>query len=111
MPRGRDALRIPISKIVDAVSRSDLARGTVSLLWSTIVGKPTTLAGYGITDGVSTSRTISTTAPLTGGGDLSVDRTLAVSTMSGDFGLGGTKGVVPAPGAGDAPKFLRGDAT
>ena len=35
-----------------------------------------TLAGLG---GVSTSRTISTTAPLTGGGDLSADRTLSIT--------------------------------
>lgn len=32
--------------------------------------------------GVPTTRTIATTAPLTGGGDLSADRTLAVSTAS-----------------------------
>src|SRR5205823_5984502 len=32
--------------------------------------------------GVPTSRTISTTAPLTGGGDLSANRTLAVSAAS-----------------------------
>lgn len=31
--------------------------------------------------------------------------------MVGDSGAGGTKGLVPAPGAGDAGKYLRGDAT
>lgn len=31
--------------------------------------------------------------------------------MVGDSGAGGTKGLVPAPAAGDATKFLRGDAT
>jgi hypothetical protein len=39
-----------------------------------------TLAGLG---GVPTTRTISTTAPLTGGGDLSANRTLAISAASG----------------------------
>lgn len=39
-----------------------------------------TLAGLG---GVPTTRTISTTAPLTGGGDLSANRTLAISPASG----------------------------
>lgn len=31
--------------------------------------------------------------------------------MVGDSGAGGTKGLVPAPGVGDASKYLRGDAT
>lgn len=39
---------------------------------------PTTLGGYGITDAVPSSRLISTTAPLTGGGDLSANRTIAI---------------------------------
>jgi hypothetical protein len=39
---------------------------------------PTTLAGYGITDAVPSSRQIITTAPLTGGGDLSANRTIAM---------------------------------
>ena len=51
---------------------------------------------------VPTSRTLSTTAPLTGGGDLSANRTLAISAFTGDSGAGGAKGAVPAPAAGDA---------
>lgn len=44
-----------------------------------IGSKPTTLAGYGITDSVVlTTRSISTTAPLTGGGDLSANRTISM---------------------------------
>ena len=63
--------------------------------------------------GVTSARTISTTAPLTGGGDLSADRTLAISNMVGDSGSGGTKGAVPAPAAGDAAasRFLKADGT
>ena len=34
-----------------------------------------------------------------------------LGVMTGDAGAGGTKGAVPAPGVGDATKFLRGDAT
>jgi hypothetical protein len=58
---------------------------------------------------VPTSRTISTTAPLTGGGDLSANRTLDISNFTGDSGSGGAKGAVPAPAAGDAAagKFLK----
>jgi hypothetical protein len=62
---------------------------------------------------VATSRMISTTAPLTGGGDLSADRTLAISNFTGDSGSGGAKGAVPAPASGDssAGKFLKADGT
>jgi hypothetical protein len=62
---------------------------------------------------VSTSRTINTTAPITGGGDLSVDRTIAIDNFTGDSGSGGAKGAVPAPAAGDAAagKFLKADGT
>jgi hypothetical protein len=58
-------------------------------------------------------RQIHTTAPLTGGGDLTADRTLAISTLAGDAGSGGAVGAAPAPGAGDAAagKFLKADAT
>jgi hypothetical protein len=51
---------------------------------------------------VPATRTISTTLPLTGGGDLSVNRTFAINNFGGDAGAGGTKGTVPAPAAGDA---------
>ena len=51
------------------------------------------------------SRTISTTAPLSGGGDLSANRTLAVSTFTA-----AAPGVVPLSGGGTA-NFLRADGT
>jgi hypothetical protein len=50
-------------------------------------------------------RTISTTAPLTGGGDLSANRTLAVNAYTG----GVNTGVVPT--GGSATTYLRGDGT
>ncbi len=62
---------------------------------------------------VPATRTISTTAPLTGGGDLTTDRTLAISNFTGDSGSGGAAGAVPAPAAGDsaAGKYLSAGGT
>jgi hypothetical protein len=122
--------------------------GTVTNVGGGVVSVTNSASGY-----VPTSRTISTTAPLTGGGDLSADRTFALTTspagqtpvgvtrsisttlplridagasadlsanrtltindFTGDSGLGGLKGTVPAPAAGDAAanKFLKADAT
>ena len=37
--------------------------------------------------------------------------TAMLNSLVGDSGSGGTKGLVPAPAAGDASKFLKGDAT
>lgn len=54
---------------------------------------------------VSSTRAINTTAPLTGGGDLSADRTLAITSYSGS-----TPGAVPAA-TGDGTNFLREDGT
>jgi hypothetical protein len=50
-----------------------------------------------------TARTISTTAPLTGGGDLSINRTFAISSFAGS-----AAGAVPAS-AGGTSNFLRAD--
>lgn len=55
--------------------------------------------------GVPSTRTISTTAPLTGGGDLSANRTLAISNFTS-----GVAGAVPASGGGTT-NFLRADGT
>jgi hypothetical protein len=53
-----------------------------SISWSKITTTPITLAGYGITDGVSTSRTINTTGPLAGGGALSSNLTLSITAAT-----------------------------
>lgn len=45
------------------------------------------------------------------GGYTASQLTSVVNVMVGDSGSGGTKGLVPAPVAGDAAKFLRGDGT
>jgi len=39
------------------------------------------------------------------------EATAALNAFTGDAGSGGTKGLVPAPVAGDASKFLRGDGS
>jgi hypothetical protein len=54
---------------------------------------------------VPTARTISTTPPLTGGGDLTTNRILAVDPFSSS-----TPGVAPASGGGST-NFLRADGT
>jgi hypothetical protein len=62
--------------------------------------------GATATGAVLTTRTISTTAPLTGGGDLSADRTFAIT----DFTVS-TKGTVPTPGGTSSGRFLMDDGT
>lgn len=63
------------------------------------------------TGGVPTSRNINTTGPLSGGGDLSADRTLSVSNFVAS-GATHASGIVPDPGASSGiTKFLREDAT
>jgi hypothetical protein len=88
--------------------RALVAADIPALAESKITNLTTDLAGK-----VPTTRNINTTAPLTGGGDLSADRTLAISNVTGDTGSGGEAGAVPAPGAGDAAagKFLKADGT
>jgi len=65
---------------VDAQGRLTAA-GTVAvaLAWGGVTGKPTTLAGYGITDAALAARTITAGTGLTGGGNLTANRTLALS--------------------------------
>jgi hypothetical protein len=86
-------------KVRDAINNAS------EIDWNIIINKPTTLTGYGITDATPATRTISTTAPLSGGGDLTANRTLTVST----FGSGNS-GVVPASGGGIL-NYLRADGT
>lgn len=63
---------------------------------------PTAVFGSGKVDA---TRTISTTAPLSGGGDLSANRTLSISDFTSS-----TSGTVPASGGGTT-NFLRADGT
>jgi hypothetical protein len=63
----------------------------------------TSITGGGGGGGVPTSRQINTNAPLSGGGDLTADRTLSVSDFTSS-----TRGTVPASGGGTT-NFLRAD--
>lgn len=90
----------------------DVAAGNHTHAFADLTSKPTTLSGYGITDGVANSRTISTTNSLTGGGDLSANRTLSLVGDSSSPGnskyygtdSGGTRGFHSLPSSsGDAP--------
>jgi hypothetical protein len=70
-----------------------------------------TLSALAAASGVPAARTISTTPPLTGGGDLSANRTLAISDFVAS-GASSARGAVPDPGATPGTtKFLREDAT
>jgi len=60
---------------------------------------------------VPTTRTISTTPPMTGGGDLSTNRTFAVSVMVGSGGSHATGLVPDPPSAAGTAKYLREDGT
>jgi hypothetical protein len=50
--------------------------------FSDITNTPTTLAGYGITDAVPSSRQVATGTGLQGGGNLSADRTLSLANTA-----------------------------
>lgn len=69
-----NATGLPISTGV-----SGLGTGWAAFLGGT---KPTTISGYGITDGVTTARTISVSGLATGGGDLSANRTITVTAAT-----------------------------
>jgi len=79
---------------------------------SDVVNLTTDLAGK-----VPTTRTISTTSPLTGGGDLSADRTISLGTQSANEVLAGpTTGSAAAPGfralvAADIPNIAESQVT
>lgn len=49
-----------------------------SIPWASVTGTPTTLAGYGITDAVNSSRTVTGTQSLTGGGALTSNVALSL---------------------------------
>lgn len=73
-----------------------------------LVRSGTTIVGLAV---VPATRLVNTSAPLTGGGDLSADRTIAISDFVAS-GASHARGAVPDPGASaGTTKFLREDAT
>lgn len=74
-----DAGTLSIARIPTGTTGSTVALGNHTHTFAQITGKPTTLAGYGITDAVPSSRQVNSGAGLTGGGNLTQNRTLAVN--------------------------------
>jgi hypothetical protein len=87
LPRGNTGATGPSAPDADATTKGILQ------LTGDLGGTAASPTVPGLTSKVPTTRTISTTAPLTGGGDLSVNRTLAVSDASTS-----AKGVVQLAG-------------
>jgi hypothetical protein len=80
------------SSVVTAAAKTVLDDTTTAAMLTTLGAAPAT-------------RTIGTTAPLTGGGDLSADRTLAISDFTAS-----TRGAVPNPSSSSG-RFLKDDGT
>lgn len=70
------------------------------LHWSQIGGTPTTLAGYGITDAVPSSRTLTAGAGIATLGDLSANRTVALTGQALALHNLATSGLITRTGAG-----------
>lgn len=94
--------------------------GGGSVDWDDLINKPTTLAGIGITDAQPLDSDLTTlAAAITAAGHAIVAaasaaaQTALLTAFTGDSGLGGVKGLVPAPAGGDAAggKFLAADGT
>ena len=68
---------------------------TVTPAWSSITGTPVTLAGYGITDAVPNTRSVTAGTGLTGGGALNADITLSIANTITAAGPIGSTSVVP----------------
>ena len=79
-----------------------------------VAGSPITTAGtFTVTLATQTANTVFA-GPTSGGAAVPTFRALVAldyPVMVGDSGAGGVRGAVPAPAAGDAGKFLRGDGT
>lgn len=68
---------------VDSKGRLTAAGNTtITPAFSSLTGTPTSLSGYGITDAVPSSRNVSTSTGLSGGGNLSADRTLSLANTT-----------------------------
>lgn len=93
---GRTALELGDSATKSVGTGStNVAAGDHVHAFSTLTSKPTTLSGYGITDGVATSRQVATQHSLAGGGDLTANRTLSLvgdTASPGNSKLYGTDG-------------------
>jgi hypothetical protein len=81
---------------VDAKGRiTSASNATITPAFSSITGTPTTLAGYGITDGALSATTISAGTGLTGGGSLAANRTISIASTGVSATTYGTSSSVP----------------
>ncbi len=81
---------------VDAQGRLTAAgTATITPDWGNVSGKPTTLAGYGITDAALAARAITAGTGLTGGGNLTANRTLALANTNVTAGSYGSSTRIP----------------
>jgi hypothetical protein len=74
------ATKLQTARTIAGVSFDGSAN--IDIPFANLTSKPTTLAGYGITDGALKSLTLTAGNGLTGGGTLEADRTLALGTPS-----------------------------
>lgn len=119
-----------ISAVTDETGTGSLVFATSPTLVTPILGTPasgtltncTGLPTAGLVANAVTNAKLAQVATATfkgrttaGTGDVedltATQATALLNVMVGDSGLGGTKGLVPAPVSGDSTKFLRGDGT
>lgn len=86
---------------VDQYGRVDAA-SQVPLTFANVGAKPTTLAGYGITDGVNDDRRVDTSGSLVGGGRLNTNLTLS---LQGDQASPGASKYYGTDGTGNKGYF------
>lgn len=123
---GRKTAGAGATEELAAADINTIINSTVAPVFANISSKPTTLSGYGITDAQGIDSDLTTIAGLTATTDNFIQAkssawasrtptqvTADLIGMVGDSGSGGTKGLVPAPAAGDtaAGKFLKADGT
>lgn len=70
------AATVPVITVDQQGRLTNAASVTIAPAWSSITGTPTTLAGYGITNGALNTTTVTGVNSISGGGDLSANRTL-----------------------------------
>ncbi|WP_343593960.1 tail fiber protein [Paracidovorax wautersii] len=70
--------------------------GLSDLRWGSVIERPTTLGGYGITDAALAARRVIAGTGLAGGGDLAEDRTLSLTSTGVAAGQYGSASAVPS---------------
>lgn len=109
---------IPVITVNSSGNISGVSTATPSIPWSEITGTPTTVSGYGITNAALNTITVSGSNSITGGGDLTANRTLSLvndSTIPGNSKYYGTDGTgtkgffsLPTPGTGTVTSITIG---